>query len=66
MCDERKQINRNVEQNRSSGSKRTANNSGTKQSKRPLDWDARDIKANTWIRGGFGRYENRYFEQDED
>ena len=62
MCDERKQINRNVEQNRSSGSKRTANNSGTKQSKRPLDWVARDIKTNPGLRQSTGNYEDRFFE----
>ena len=59
---ERKQVNRDVEQSRDSGPKCTTNNSGTKQSKRPLDWDTRDFKTDTWVRGGTGEYENRFFE----
>ena len=66
MKNERKQINRNVESCGNSRGKHSDDNKRNAKSKRPLDWDARDIKANTWIRGGFGRYENRYFEQDED
>lgn len=63
MQHERKQTNRNVEQDRNSSPKRTTNNSRNEQSKRPLDWDARDLKTNTWIRGGTGRYEDRFFEE---
>ena len=62
MKNERKQTNRNVEQNRSSGSKHSTNDNRDEQSKRPFDWDARDIETNTWIRGGTGKYEDRFFE----
>ena len=63
MRHERKQTNRNVEQDRNSRPKRTTNNSRNEQSKRPLDWDARDLKTNTWVRGSTGRYEDRFFEE---
>ena len=62
MHNERKQTNRNAEQDRSSGTKHATPNNGAAKPKRPLDWDARDIKTNTWIRGGTGEYENRFFE----
>ena len=62
MRNERKQTNRNVEQSRNSGQKRATNNSGTKQSKRPLDWDARDIETNPGLRQSTGNYEDRFFE----
>ena len=62
MHNERKQTNRNVEQDRNPRSKRTTNDSGDEQSKRPVNWDARDFEKNTWIRGGTGEYENRFFE----
>jgi len=66
MENERKQTNRNVESHRDIGGKHSGDNKRNAKSKRPLNWDARDIKANTWVRGSSGRYENRYFEQDED
>lgn len=62
MHNERKQVNRNVEQSGDSGTKRTTNNSGTTKPEGPLDWDARDLKTYSWIRGGSGKYENRFFE----
>ena len=62
MHNERKQTNRNAEQDRSSGPEHATHNNGIAKSKRPLDWDARDIETNTWIRGGTGEYENRFFE----
>ena len=51
-----------MEQSRNTGAEHAADNSGTRKPKGPLDWDARDLKANTWIRGGTGEYENRFFE----
>ena len=39
MYNERKQTNRNVEQNRNSGTKRTANNNRDEQSQRFIYWD---------------------------
>ena len=62
MHNERKQVNRNVEQGGNSGTKRTTNNSGTTKPEGSLDWDARDLKTYSWIRGGSGKYENRFFE----
>lgn len=59
---ERKQTRRNAKQNRNAGSSNTKNDSRDEQLKRPIDWDARDLEENTWIRGGTGEYENRFFE----
>ena len=59
---ERKQVKRDVEQSRDSGTTHATDNSGIRKPKGPLDWDARDLKANTWVRGGTGEYENRFFE----
>lgn len=66
MENERKQTNRNVESHRDIGSKHSSDNKRNAEPKRPLDWDARDIKTYPWVRGSSGRYEDRYFEQDED
>ena len=63
---ERKQDNRALEQSGDIRSTHTSNDKGTRKPERPLDWDARDLKANTWLRGSSGSYENRYFEQNED
>ena len=62
MKNERKQTNRNAEENRSSRKSDAANNAPNTKPKRPLDWDARDLKESTWIPGGSGRYEDRFFE----
>ena len=51
-----------MEQSRNTGTEHATDNSGTRKPKGPLDWDARDLEANTWIRGGTGEYENRFFE----
>ena len=59
---ERKQTRRNAKQNRNAGSSNTKNDLRNEQLKRPLDWDARDLEENTWIRGGTGEYKNRFFE----
>ena len=66
MQHERKQTNRNVEQDRDPGTERTSDNKGTGEFKKPLSWDARDIETYSWVRGRSGKYENRFFEQDED
>ena len=65
MKNERKQTNRNVEQGRNTRGKHSGNNKGAAKLKRPLSWDARDLKTSTWVRESTGRYENRFFEQDE-
>jgi len=59
---ERKQTRRDAEQNRNTRSSDTENDSRNEQLKRPFDWDARDLKENTWIPGSTGEYENRFFE----
>ena len=59
---ERKQTNRDVEQDRNTGSKYADNNTRDGEFKRPLSWDARNIKTNPGLRGGTGEYENRFFE----
>ena len=68
MHNERKQVNRNVEQGGNSGTKRTTNNSGTTKPEGPLDWDARDLKTYGWVskssRSTEGRYTDRFWEED--
>ena len=59
---ERKQTRRDAKQNRNTRSSNTKNDSRNEQLKRPLDWDARDLEENTWIRGGPGESENRFLE----
>ena len=63
MDNERKQTNRDAKTNRDTGKPNAANNAADGTPKRPLDWDARDLKTYPWIRGGTGRYEDRFFEE---
>ncbi len=65
MKNERKQTNRDVEQSRNTRGQHPSNNKGAAKLKRPLGWDARDLKTSAWVREGTRRYENRFFEQDE-
>lgn len=62
MPNERKQINRDAEKNRSTREHSTTNDASNDTPKRSLDWDARDLKESTWLRGSSGEYENRFFE----
>ena len=66
MHNERKQTNRNVEKSRNTRSEPTTNNTGDAKHERPLDWDARDLKADPWLRDRpsaiKGRYTNRFWE----
>lgn len=66
MKDERKQTNRNVEQNRSSGPKRTTDNKRDEQLKGFVDWDDESYQEITRLRSRIGRFTERYFERDED
>ncbi len=52
--------------NRNTRKPGATNNATDGTPKRPFDWDARDIKTYPWVRGSSGKYENRYFEQDDD
>ncbi len=66
MHNERKQTNRNVEKSRDTRSKPATNNTRDAKHERPLDWDARDLKADTWLRKSprstQGRYTKRFWE----
>ena len=68
MSNEGKRINSTKEQSEESGRNKPGLDESTSKLKRPLDWDARDLKENAWIRDSpestKGRYEDRYF-QDE-
>ncbi len=63
---ERKQTNRNVEQSRNSGTKRTTNNNRNEQPQRFIYWDDEPYEKITRLRKSTGRFTERYFEQDED
>lgn len=66
MQHERKQTDRNVEKSRDTRSESTTNDSGNDKPKRPLDWDARDLEADPWLRDSpsaiKGGYTNRFWE----
>ncbi len=65
MRNERKQTNRNVEQDRSSGPKRTTNNKRNEQSQRFIYWDDEPSEEIRRVRKSTGRFTERYFEGDE-
>ena len=65
MHNERKQTNRNVEQDRSSGPKRTTNNKRNEQSQRFIYWDDEPGEEIRRVRKSTGRFTERYFEGDE-
>lgn len=65
MHNERKQTNRNVEQDRSSGPKRTTNNKRNEQSQRFIYWDDEPSEEIRRVRKSTGRFTERYFEGDE-
>lgn len=66
MSNERKQTNRDVEQNRNSGTKHTTNNNRIKQSQRFIYWDDELSEKTPRLRKSTGRFTERYFEQDEE
>ena len=66
MRNERKQTNRNVEQDRSSGPKRTTNNKRNEQSQRFIYWDDEPSEEIRRVRKSSGRFTERYFERDEE
>ena len=66
MHNERKQTNRDVEQNRSTGPKHTTDNSRDEQSQRFIYWDDEPSEEIRRVRKSSGRFTERYFERDED
>lgn len=69
MKDERKRTDSPKKQSeKPRGNSEGATRSNDK-SKRPLDWDARDLEKSTWLRESSratkGRYTNRFFEGEE-
>ena len=63
---ERKQINRDVEQDRSPGSKPAKNDNRDEQSQRFIYWDDEFGEEIRRIRKSSGRFTERYFEREED
>jgi hypothetical protein len=49
---ERKQINPNGESNQEHHGDAASNPESDAKPKRPIDWDARDLKANGWLPAG--------------
>ena len=66
MHNERKQTNRDVEQNRSTGPKHTTNNNRNEQPQRFIYWDDEPSEEIRRLRKSSGRFTERYFERDED
>jgi len=68
MSNERKRTNTAKKQSKESGGNSSGSAKSDNKPKRPLSWDARDIKTYGGIResprSSEGRYEDRYF-QDE-
>ena len=64
---EREQINSNGKINKKPGGSDDSSDRSATQPKRPLGWDARDIKTYGWIpessRSAEGRYTNRFWEE---
>jgi hypothetical protein len=68
MKDERKRANSNEESNKKCSRDAASNSKSTTKLERPLDWDARDLKAYGWVpkssRSTEGRYTDRFWEED--
>lgn len=66
MTHERKRTNTTKEQSKEPRGADERNPSPTTKPERPLDWDARDLKTDAWVRKSSratkGRYTNRFFE----
>ena len=66
MSNERKQIDRNVEQDRDPRPKRTTTNRRDEQPKRLVDWDDEFGEEAPRLRKSSGRFTERFHEGDED
>ena len=66
MSNERKQIDRNVEQDRDPRPKRTTTNTRDEQPKRLIDWDDEFGEEAPRLRKSSGRFTERFHEGDED
>ena len=66
--DERKRTNTTKEQSKEPRGSNERSSKPNDKHERPLDWDARDLEADTWLRESSratkGRYTNRFFEGD--
>lgn len=65
---ERKRINSNEKSNKEHNGSSVGNTKPNEQPKRPLDWDARDLKTYAWLpksgRSIEGRYTNGFWEEE--
>ena len=66
MSNERKQVNRNVEQDRDPRPKRSATNTGDEQPKRLIDWDDEFGEEAPRLRKSSGRFTERFHDGDEE
>lgn len=68
MKNEGKRIDTNKKPSKKLGGGTASNTKPTSEPKRPLDWDARDLKADGGLpksgRSVEGRYTNRFWEED--
>jgi len=68
MSNERKRTNTTTKQSKEPRGNSSSSDESVSKPKRPLSWDARDIKTYGWVqpsaRSTEGRYEDRFF-QDE-
>lgn len=68
MNDERKRVDSTKKQSEKPRGNNSSPDGSDSKSKRPLDWDARDLKTYGWIpkspRSTEGRYQDRYFEDE--
>lgn len=68
MDNERKRTDSTKKQSKKPGRDSNSSSGTNDKPKRPLDWDARDLEADTWVRDSSrsikGRYTNRFFEGD--
>ena len=66
MSNERKQVNRNVEQDRDPRPKRSATNTRDEQPKRLIDWDDEFGEEAPRLRKSSGRFTERFHDGDEE
>ena len=66
MDNERKRTDSTKKQSKKPRGNCDSSSGANDKSKRPLDWDARDLEADPWLRESpgatKGRYTNRFFE----
>ena len=69
MDNERKRTDSTKKQSKKPRGNSDSSSGTNDKPKRPLDWDARDLEADTWLRESpgstKGRYTNRFFEGED-